>query len=172
MSLFYPSMIRRRITDITLEDLHALGAQGLLLDVDNTLTTHGSQTLDPAVKDWLEKMAGEGISLTIVSNALPRRVQPFAEKIGLRAIAFACKPFPVGFFRGARRLVLPRQACVVVGDQVFTDILGARLGRFPSILLEPIRNENGKPTLRLKRWLEKGIRRRFSQKTEKKVADA
>lgn len=165
MSLFYPSVMRARITDITPEDLRALGVRGLLLDVDNTLTTHGSQALEDSVRDWLERMAGEGFALTIVSNALPRRVKPFAGKVGLRAIAFACKPFPIGFFRGARRLGLPRRACAVIGDQVFTDILGARLGGFPSVLLEPIRNEKGKPTLRLKRWLEKGIRRRFLRKS-------
>ena len=52
MPLLYPELLRNRITDITLEDLRALGVKGLLLDVDNTLALHGSQVLDPAVEDF------------------------------------------------------------------------------------------------------------------------
>ena len=70
MPLLYPELLRNRITDITLEDLRALGVKGLLLDVDNTLALHGSQVLDPAVEDWLQKMRKAGIRLTVVSLSL------------------------------------------------------------------------------------------------------
>ena len=86
LALFYPTIYRRRITDITLDDLEKLGVRGLLLDVDNTLTAHGSQHLSPEVRDWLRDMQQAGIGLTVVSNALPSRVGPFAEKIGLRCV--------------------------------------------------------------------------------------
>lgn len=160
MPLFYPTLYRRRITDITLDDLNQLGIQGLLLDVDNTLSTHGSQVLDPAVEAWLTHMRNNGIRLTVVSNALPRRVAPFAGKIGLRYIAFSCKPSPVGFLRGVGRLGLKRKQCAAVGDQVFTDVLGANLCGIPCIQLEPIQLEKGKPTLTLKRAVERWIRKR------------
>ncbi len=163
MPLFTPDLLKNRITDITLEDLRALGVRGLLLDVDNTLTTHGSQALDPAVRQWLEAMAEQGIALTVVSNGMPKRVEPFAKKIGLRHIAFACKPFPLGFWRGARRLGLKRRECAAVGDQTFTDILGSRLAGVRSIQLLPIRLEH-QPTLRFKRMLERKILRRYCRK--------
>lgn len=131
MSLFYPTILRKRVTSITAEDLRALGVRGLLLDVDNTLTTHGSQALDPAVLAWLQAMEAAGFTPTVVSNALRKRVEPFAGKLGLRFIAFACKPLPIGFLRAAKRLGLPRGQCVVIGDQTFTDVLGARLAGHP-----------------------------------------
>ncbi|HIW74160.1 MAG TPA: YqeG family HAD IIIA-type phosphatase [Firmicutes bacterium] len=163
MPLFTPDLLKNRITDITMEDLRALGVRGLLLDVDNTLTTHGSQELDPAVRRWLEEMAGRGVALTVVSNGMPRRVEPFAKKLGLRQIAMACKPFPLGFWRGVRRLGLKRRECAAVGDQTFTDIVGSRLAGVRSIQLMPIELER-QPTLRFKRMLERRILRRYRRK--------
>ena len=155
MPLFYPPVRKHRITDITADDLRALGVRGLLLDVDNTLTRYKSQELDPAVAAWLQRMQQQGIALTVVSNGLPRRVRPFAQKIGLRCIAFACKPSPVGYLRGARRLGLPRRQCAIVGDQMFTDVVGANLCGMRSIMLDPIELEQGKPTIQLKRKCER-----------------
>ena len=166
MSLLYPDMLKNRITDITLSDLQKLGVRGLLLDVDNTLTTHGGQELDPAVLAWLESMKRQGISLTVVSNALPGRVHPFAQRIGLRSISFACKPFPLGFLRGARRLDLLPQECAAVGDQTFTDIIGSRLAGVHSIQLLPIQRER-QISLRVKRRLERHILERFRENQDK-----
>ena len=148
MSLFYPTILRKRVTSITAEDLRALGVRGLLLDVDNTLTTHGSQALDPAVLAWLRAMEAAGFTPTVVSNALRKRVEPFA-----------------GFLRAAKRLGLPRGQCVVIGDQTFTDVLGARLAGIPCIQVLPIQLEEHKPLMQLKRRLEKGILARYTRKT-------
>ena len=160
MALFYPTIYRRRITDVTAEDLRRLGARAVLLDVDNTLTTYGSQELSPAIRSWLQTMQDAGIALTVVSNAFDSRVAPFAKKIGLRHIALSCKPSPIGFWRAVRRLGLSRRECAAVGDQVFTDVLGANLGGIRCVLLKPIYTENEKPFLRLRRQWEKPIRRR------------
>ena len=81
--MFYPTIYRRRITDITVKDLRALGAQGILLDIDNTLTTHDNPVLDERVRAWLDEMREAGFSLTVVSNNRDERVRPFAEAIGL-----------------------------------------------------------------------------------------
>lgn len=155
MPLFYPTMMKNRITDVTAEELRRQGIKGLLLDVDNTLTRYKSQELADDVKAWLHRMDREGFALTIVSNGLPNRVRPFAEKVGLRCIAFACKPSPLGYFRGARRLGLRRRECAIIGDQMFTDVMGANLCGMRSILLKPIEPETGKPTLMLKRKCER-----------------
>ncbi len=163
MALLYPRLYRNRITDITLQDLETLGVRGLLLDVDNTLTTHGSQHLSDDVAAWLKMMREAGIALTVVSNSWEWRVAPFADKLGLRHISLSCKPSPIGFWRAARRLKLPRKQCAAIGDQVFTDILGANLGGVPCILLEPIQKEHGKPFLQLRRRWEKPIRRRLKE---------
>ena len=164
MPLFYPTVYRRRVTDITIEDLQALGVRGLLLDVDDTLTTYGSQYLSEEIEAWLRSMEEAGIALTVVSNSWEWRVAPFAQKIGLRHISLSCKPSPIGFWRGVRRLGLKRRECAVVGDQIFTDILGANLGGVPSILLEPIKVETEKRFLRLRRRWEVPLRRAIKEK--------
>ena len=155
MGIFQPTALRERAMDITPEFLNSSGVRAILLDVDNTLTRYKSQELDPAVAAWLQRMQQQGIALTVVSNGLPRRVRPFAQKIGLRCIAFACKPSPVGYLRGARRLGLPRRQCAIVGDQMFTDVVGANLCGMRSIMLDPIELEQGKPTIQLKRKCER-----------------
>ena len=164
MPLFIPTLYKNRLQDITVEELSAMGVRGLFLDVDNTLTTHRSQFLDPVVSDWLTRMQQAGIALTVVSNSNPGRVRPFAEKIGLRCISFACKPFPSGFWRAAKRLGLPLKECAAVGDQAFTDIAGARLAGIKSIQVMPIKLETGKPFMAVKRRLEAKILERARKK--------
>lgn len=157
MPLLYPTLYKNRITDITLQDLERLGIRGLLLDVDNTLTTHGSQELSNEVRDWLIQMQDAGIRMTVVSNSWEWRVAPFAEKIGLRHTSLSCKPSPIGFWRGVRRLGLPKTQCAAIGDQVFTDIIGANLCGITCIQVMPIEPETGKPFLMLKRKWEQKI---------------
>ena len=161
----FPTWIFSRITDVSLSAVQAAGVRGLLLDVDNTLTLHDSQDLPDGVADWLRAAKEAGLSLIIVSNATPARVSPFAERLGLPFVARAAKPLPFGFWRAAKALGLPRRACLVIGDQIFTDMWGAFFGGFPAVQLEPIAPEEGHGFLLFKRRLERPIRRR--QKKER-----
>ena len=108
-----------------------------MLDVDNTLTADGSQQLDDSVAAWLDAMRAAGISLTIVSNNTARRVRPFAEKLGLRWVALACKPLPVGLAVARRRLGVKRRQMAMVGDQIFSDRLAAGLFGIRCLFLLP-----------------------------------
>ncbi len=160
MKLFQPDLLKRRITDLTESDLRAWGIQGLLLDVDNTLTTHDSQALSDEVEAWIEYMREVGFSLMIVSNAKESRVKPFADRIGLAFEYRAAKPLGIGFARARRRLGLSKSQCVVIGDQLFTDLLGAKCAGIRCVQVLPIELEYGKPFMmfkrRLERWLMKG----------------
>ncbi len=155
MALFYPTLYRRRITDITVADLRALDVQGILLDVDNTLTTHDNPALDVAVSAWLQKMQQEGFMLTVVSNNHDERVRPFAEAIGLHYQARAAKPLSRGYRAAAKAMGLSLRQCVAVGDQIFTDILGANLSGMKSVLVEPIEPEIEQKFIVFKRRLER-----------------
>ena len=155
MALFFPTLYRRRITDVTAEDLHRLDVKALLLDVDNTLTTHDAPDLTDEVKSWLAERQAEGFVLLIVSNNREERVAPFAEKIGLPYYAHARKPLPFGFRAAARQAGVHRKQCVVIGDQIFTDMLGANLAGISSILLEPIQMETQQKFIVFKRKIEK-----------------
>ncbi len=164
MSIFYPTLLRERIQYVTPDDLRSLGVEGILLDVDNTLTKFHSQELSDEVADWLKMMQNEGFKMTVVSNGFAKRVLPFTNKIGLDAVSLSCKPSPIGFWRGAKRLGLPLKKCIAIGDQVFTDVLGSKLAGVKMLLLMPIELERDRPTIMLKRHFEKGILRRFRQK--------
>lgn len=164
MSLFYPTIYCRRITDLTVETVHRLGAQGILLDVDNTLTTHDNPQVDPAIIDWLDDMRQAGFLMTVVSNNSDERVRLFAEKLGLGYQAKAAKPLPHGYKAAARAMGFEPRRCLVVGDQIFTDILGANLAGIPSVLLEPIEPEIEQRFIVFKRRIERILLRNARQK--------
>ena len=164
MSIFTPSAALRRVTDITAALLHSLGAEALFLDVDNTLALDGSQTPLPGAVAWSEKIREDGFRVIILSNNFSRRVAPFAEQFNLPFRSAAMKPLPAAYWAAARRMGVRRERAVVVGDQVFTDILGANLAGMKSILLQPVREEPS-GSFRIRRSLEKSIRRKMAQRT-------
>lgn len=163
MALFYPTLYRRCITDVTAEDLHRQGAKAVLLDVDNTLTTHDAPHLDDAVRDWLTRMQEEGFKLIIVSNNSPQRVEPFARSIDLPFAACARKPLPMGYRAAAVALGVSLRECTAIGDQMFTDILGANLAGIPSVLLEPLQQETEQKFIVFKRKIERLLMRNKHQ---------
>ena len=164
MAVFYPTLYRRRITDVTAEDLRRLDVRGVLLDVDNTLTTHDAPDLTEDVKNWLTAMQARGFVLVIVSNNSPQRVAPFASKLGLPYSANARKPLPVGYRAASVEINVPLKECVAIGDQIFTDVIGANLAGIPSILLEPIQLEVDQKFIAFKRKIERPMLNTRKQK--------
>lgn len=152
--LLKPNVKLKRVTDISLELLKKMNITALLLDVDNTLSTHHGMILTDGLEAWLQKMKDGGIELLLVSNSKQRRVEPFAKKIGLDFIALGLKPLPNGFLRGCKRLGVKRKNAAIVGDQIFTDILGGNLAGLTTILLTPIKLEST-AGFRFKRKLER-----------------
>ena len=166
MSLFHPTILKNRITEITVEELRALSVDALLLDVDNTLTRHHSQELPDDVAAWLDTMKAAGIALMLVSNSKEPRVAPFAARIGLPYVHTACKPVPFGFHRASKALGVPLKRCMAVGDQTFTDVLGAKLAGVRVTQLLPIEPEAGW-SFRLRRRLERPILAAYCRKKER-----
>ncbi len=164
MPWFAPLAYKRRITDITKNELRGWGIKALFLDVDNTLTAHNSQDVPEDVKAWLQERKTDGFLLTIVSNGRRGRVAPFAQKIGLEFTSSAAKPLPVGFLRTARRLSLACKQCLVIGDQVFTDIWGANLCGMPSVQLMPMDLASDNAFVRFKRHLERPVTAHYMKK--------
>ncbi len=157
MPLFAATVYKRRLTDLTADELRRMGVRGLLLDVDNTLTPHDDPHVSDAVRCWLSDRIKEGFLLTVVSNNREERVAPFARMIGLPFTAHARKPLPSGFWRAASSLGLSRGQCLVIGDQIFTDIAGANLAGMRSVQLLPIVPEKKQRFIRFKRRLERPI---------------
>ncbi len=155
MPVFKPNLLKNRITDIAMQELRDMGIKGLLLDVDNTLTTHDSQQLSDEVKAWLDMAREAGFSLMIVSNATEERVKPFADRIGLPFVYRAAKPLWFGFSRAVKKIGLTKKECLVIGDQIFTDLLGAKWSGIRCAQVMPIELEYHKPFMMFKRRLER-----------------
>lgn len=136
--LLKPKIKLDRITDISLEILKKYNINSLILDVDNTLSTHHGHILTDGLEEWLNLMQSNGIKLIVLSNSKEARVKPFAEKINLSYISLGLKPLPFGYFRALKALGSKRKETAIVGDQIFTDVLGGNAVGVKTILLTPI----------------------------------
>ena len=141
--LLKPNIKLHGITDITVEFLKDYDIKALLLDVDNTMSTHHGTVLTEGLLDWIKKMQENGIKLMVLSNSKKARIKPFAERIGLPFISLGCKPLPTGYLRGVKALGEKRRNVAIVGDQIFTDVLGGNVVGVKTILLTPIKLEDG-----------------------------
>lgn len=166
MSVFRPFLLKKNITAVTAAELRDMGVTCLLLDVDNTLTAHDSQLVDETVKNWLSDMRAAGFQLMIVSNGREKRVAPFADRLSLPYTAMAAKPLPFGFWRAAHRLGVKQKYCAVIGDQIFTDVLGGKLAGMQVIQLLPLAPETDKPFIAFKRKLERKIMKNWHETEE------
>lgn len=151
---FKPHIKLDRVTEITVELLKRYEITALILDVDNTLSTHHGQVLTDGLEDWLIYMKENGIKLTVLSNSKRKRVEPFAAKINLDFLSLGLKPLPFGYLRAVKALGEKRKNCAIVGDQIFTDIIGGNTVGVKTVLLTPIKPEDGW-SFKLRRRLEK-----------------
>lgn len=161
MSMFRPFLLKKDITAISVDMLKEWGTKAVLLDVDNTLTSHNSQGLSAEISVWLAAVKDAGITPVIVSNGKEPRVRPFAEKLGFPFTASAAKPLPKGFSRARKQLGLQKSECVVIGDQIFTDVLGGKFAGMRVIQTLPLDLSSDTGFIRFKRKLEKVIMRKW-----------
>ena len=163
MSLFYPCYRFRRIWEIAPEWFTVHQISVVLLDVDNTLTTHDNPEVPDEARRWIAQMQKAGIKLLILSNNRPKRVEPFARKLGLGCIANAAKPLISGYERAMELMGTHKGNTLFVGDQIFTDILCGNLAGIVSILVEPMELERFL-FFKLKRAAERVVLRRDRRK--------
>ncbi len=158
--IFRPTYVLKSVTDISLEYLNEKNINGLILDLDNTLTTHNNPQPADKVTDWISDMKNSGIKMMIVSNNRAERVIPFAQNLGLDFVPNGRKPLATGFKKAQQLMVIPFSEIAIVGDQIFTDVLGANLKRVRTIYVHPIELESGF-FFKIKRFLEKPFIRKL-----------
>ena len=159
--MFKPNYILNSVTDITVEFLDKNNIKALLLDVDNTLSVaHANKTLRNGVAQWLSDMREADIPMMILSNAKKKRAIRFADSVGLDVVGLAAKPLPFGYFRAVKKLKIKRKNVAIVGDQIFTDVMGGNLSGVKTILVTDITPED-KPFFKFKRKLEKKMLKRW-----------
>lgn len=163
MALLVPEFMFKNVTHITLLFLYEQGIKGLVLDVDNTLTGHGSQELRPDIAAWLQMLKDANIRVMLASNNYAARVKPFADKLGVECVSFCCKPSPVWLLQAKKRWNLPSKSIALVGDQLFTDYLAGSLYGARVLVVRPL-YEDPKLMVRMKRVLEKPFLARYYKK--------
>lgn len=155
-----PTVALVSFRDITVDILREYNIDAILLDVDNTVSPPSSKEIYDGVTEWLDEIKKSGIEIVICSNNFKKRVYPFAESIGLDCVAMSLKPLPLGFIRAKKKLSVNPKNALVVGDQIFTDILGARLAGMKSVLLVPQSPDKGH-TIKIRRRMELPIRKKL-----------
>ena len=136
-----PKLMTDALTDVTPELLNQRGVKLLMLDFDNTIVPYTTSEPTPKMTVWLETMnAREDIQVCIVSNSHNSRVPEFCRKYGLDCITHAKKPFSKGIRECLAKYGIPASQAALVGDQIYTDVLGANCAGVTSILVKAIHN--------------------------------
>lgn len=151
-----PDYLFDDIYQITPEFLHGLGTRAVIADIDNTLVTYDDPEPTPEVSAWLAALQGAGIKIAFVSNNSRERVERFCRGMDNFWAADSGKPSRRAYLRAAEAMGVDAGDCVVMGDQLFTDVLAAKRLGMRAIVVRPIRDKRS-PLFVLKRAGEKLI---------------
>lgn len=151
-----PKARLQSVTDITPQWLGERGLKAVLLDLDNTLVPYKTYGEAPqGLVKWLQTLKEAGVQVMLVSNGSLKRVRYWREKLEVPGFGPAGKPW-FGFRKALRRLALAPHEVAVVGDQLFTDVLGGNLIGAYTVLVPPLsKKEMGYTRLvrKLERWV-------------------
>ena len=137
-----PKIIVPALTDVTEELLSGRNIKLLMLDFDNTIVPYTTNTPTDEMHRWINAMTRSDIKLCVVSNSKKDRVKVFCKKYGIDCITHARKPFSKGINECLAKYQIKPQECALVGDQIYTDTLGANCTGVTSILVKAIDNHN------------------------------
>lgn len=159
----YPKLYLRNVKDITYKLLQGHEIKGIILDVDNTLIDYYNNMLD-GVEEWCKDLQKKGIKFCIASNSYNKdKVSKVAAKLGIPYVFFAKKPLKNGLKKAKKIMNLENYEIAVVGDQIFTDVLGANRSDMFSILVDPIEEKDYIITI-IKRPIENLIKKKYHTK--------
>ncbi len=170
LRLLTPKARLEHAFEITPDWLLARGLRGLVLDIDNTLAPTHQAGDEPQIRAWLGPLQHAKIPIRVVSNGHPKRILEFCalynlEHVGLFGWVMAAKPIPSAFRRACQKLGLPPKAVAMVGDQIFTDMLGANIAGMYTVLVKPL-SEKSMPHTKLVRKLEKLLLERLEREQQ------
>lgn len=140
--------------------LYRRGYRLVLLDLDNTLSAHGAYEPDAYARDCVKRIQAAGMTCWIVTNAAKKRGEAYAQSLDVPVVAMAGKPNRWGVMQACQATGFTPEQTLLVGDQLLTDIWCARRSGCLAVLVEPRFTEEAW-NIRLKRWLEKPLFRRF-----------
>ena len=137
-----PKLIVPALTDITPQLLRWRGIRLLMLDFDNTIVPYTTDIPTEPMAAWIENMKKTEITVCVVSNSKRDRVRIFCNKYGIPCITHAKKPSAKGIGECLELFQIPPEEAALVGDQIYTDVLGANNAGVMSVLVKAIDNHN------------------------------
>jgi uncharacterized protein len=152
--VFTPDIFVPGVLDIDLDALRARGVDTLLMDLDNTLLPRDSSIVPAEIVDWSQGLAEKGFTVCFVSNNWHGRVHEVAGDFGFPIVAKAVKPLPFAFLRAVKLVGSTRKRSAVVGDQMFTDVLGGNFLGMTTVMVLPL-SESDLPHTLMLRHLER-----------------
>ena len=153
-----PNGFYESVLDIRPEELRRHGITLLLADLDNTLVPYKTPLPTRELIQWREELNAGGVELFLLSNSRkPGRPKRFADALGIDFIGHAGKPKAGGYRNAMKRTGRTPEQTAIVGDQIFTDVLGGTLAGITTILVRPIRLA-GNPGRYLRYWIETPFR--------------
>ncbi len=159
----YPKLYCKKVTDISVEYLEKNDIKALILDVDNTLLDFDLNILE-GLEEWHNNIRKNNIKTIILSNSNKiEKIKKVANVLDIPYINFATKPLKRGFKKAQKQLDLPNENIAVIGDQIFTDVIGANRMKMHSILVEPI-NKKDLFLTKIKRPLEELVIKKYLKK--------
>lgn len=162
-----PQFLLPDVYGLTDEFLDAHNIRGVIFDIDNTLVGFRTPVPTPENRALFERLQSRGIQIAIASNNNKDRVGRYAEGLGIPYYHRSCKPLGFALGRIRRQFGLPKKQIALVGDQIYTDMLGGNTAGMITVLVEPI---DMKETVffKIKRALEKPVVERRRRMEEKK----
>ena len=137
---FLPTLLADSPVRLTPPVLANMGVRLLMLDFDNTIVPYTTNIPTPEMAAWLTSVRDSHIAMCVISNSKKPRVVRFCEKYGLDCITGSKKPFSRGIRVCLKKYAADVRDCMLVGDQIFTDILGANCAGIRSVLVPSIHN--------------------------------
>ena len=160
--LLTPDLFVDTVYDIDLAALKARGIENIITDLDNTLVPWIEKDVNPKLMEWVNGLKSNGFKVCLVSNAVESRVETFRESMNVPGISKAGKPRNGAFLQAIEILGSTPKTTAVIGDQIFTDVLGGnRLGLY-TILVIPLSEKEFIGT-RLVRLAERFVLRKISR---------
>ena len=166
--ILYPNAYLKDIFQIDEEFLENHQIKGIIIDVDNTLVDK-KRIISEDVIAWHKRIASTGIKTIILSNSIrKKKVARIAEELGTEYINFARKPFKFGMKQALYKMNLEAKEVAMIGDQIFTDVLGARRMGLFSVLVEPV-SSNEPWRVRWQRPIERLILKKYKKRNSEKT---
>ncbi|MCR4618148.1 MAG: YqeG family HAD IIIA-type phosphatase [Lachnospiraceae bacterium] len=137
LDTFYPDCEADSAYNLPYEKLYELGYRGILFDIDNTLVPHGAPATKKAVA-LFDRLHSIGFETVLISNNKEPRVKPFADAVNSAYLYKANKPSKKGYEKAMRIMRTKPGTTIFVGDQLFTDVWGAKRTGIFSYLTKPI----------------------------------